>query len=1247
MRRIVSWMIMVLLLLATVTLSFNFKPVRGQGPLVNSIWVSPSTLDYSTQNSSVGTLFDVTVWANCQNGTYDWQVTMNFDASLFHEVACGYTDGATSAYFAGHTTIPLPPVIDNAGGSILFGECLLGPYNYLPEENASLMYAEFNITSMPTTTTPFTGLFDINATGTSGTFFDDTNGNNVVSASNLYDASFTLSYLGPPGLSVNSIWVSPSTIAYSTENAGVGTLFNVTVWACCQNGTYGWQVTMNFNPSVFQCVAVGYTDGATSAYFAGHKTVPVSPEIDNVGGSIVALECLIGVTEYAPEEDASLMYAEFNITSMPTTTTPFTGLFDINATGTSGTFFDDTNGNNVVSASNLYDASFTLSYLSPQPSLSNSIWVSPSTLDYTQYDASVGTLFNLTVWANCQNGTYYWQVNMNFNPSVFQCVAVGYTDGATSAYLAGHTTIPISPVIDNAGGSILFGECLLGPYDYLPEENASLMYAEFNITTMPTATTPLLTGLFDINATGTSGTFFSDTSGNNVVSAANLRDATYTLSFIPPASSHTVQAPCMYLAGPSGTGSQTFYTNTMGIGSTFMVTAWVNTTYDEGCWGAALFFNQTQLNVVSVAFTANDSSESQWFYDQGIYAPDTGVPPFMDWTNPPSFNNAAGSIGEPGGFGEMALNPVNVHPAVATLFTITFKVMTVPGPGEYMEGQVWWDPSNTNIFNTIGMTDKNASFGNFTYILASGQSSTSVVCSSNPVAAGSHTICTAIVSGFMPTGTITWSTNSSTGSFSQDVCTLSASCCTTTYTDTAFGSVMITASYSGDSDNSPSSGSIILTVGSYSNFTITFGQVGVASDFKDTVVVIDGRNFTYAELPATFSWMDGSTHTFAFQSPLLVASNSEQYVWASTTGLSTLQNGSLTVSGLGNVIGNYATQYYLAVTAYGSTNLESGWFDSGTDVNAYVTSTISASPGIRYVCTGWTGSGSAPTSGSTPEWGPAFVMLAASTITWTWTTQYQINFSQVGVGPDFTGTVFTVDGSNYLWNESPSFWWDSGSTHTFSFESTLTQSAGSKPYFLQNVTANGSPTLSPGSITVNGAGNVIGHYVDDVHKVSVLTVTTNSSVAYQGRMAYINVTVSDAGDFPENLWVVAAYYNTTTGKGEPINSYPVYLGIGQNYTLLFEWNVAGTPCLTWGFAAAAITPNTYDARAGGTISVRLMGDVNGDGRVDLKDIALVARAFGSTPTSPNWNPAADLNGDGKIDMKDITLVARNFGRHYP
>jgi len=58
----------------------------------------------------------------------------------------------------------------------------------------------------------------------------------------------------------------------------------------------------------------------------------------------------------------------------------------------------------------------------------------------------------------------------------------------------------------------------------------------------------------------------------------------------------------------------------------------------------------------------------------------------------------------------------------------------------------------------------------------------------------------------------------------------------------------------------------------------------------------------------------------------------------------------------------------------------------------------------------------------------------------------------------------------------------------------------------------------------------------------------------------------------------------------------------------------------------------------------ILGDVNGDGKVDVKDIGIVARAFGSTPSDPRWAPAADLNGDGRIDVRDISIVASNFGK---
>jgi len=60
-------------------------------------------------------------------------------------------------------------------------------------------------------------------------------------------------------------------------------------------------------------------------------------------------------------------------------------------------------------------------------------------------------------------------------------------------------------------------------------------------------------------------------------------------------------------------------------------------------------------------------------------------------------------------------------------------------------------------------------------------------------------------------------------------------------------------------------------------------------------------------------------------------------------------------------------------------------------------------------------------------------------------------------------------------------------------------------------------------------------------------------------------------------------------------------------------------------------------------------DINHDLKVDMKDVGLAAKAFGSYPNHPRWNPHADITGpqllvpDGKIDMRDISLIAKHFG----
>jgi hypothetical protein len=60
--------------------------------------------------------------------------------------------------------------------------------------------------------------------------------------------------------------------------------------------------------------------------------------------------------------------------------------------------------------------------------------------------------------------------------------------------------------------------------------------------------------------------------------------------------------------------------------------------------------------------------------------------------------------------------------------------------------------------------------------------------------------------------------------------------------------------------------------------------------------------------------------------------------------------------------------------------------------------------------------------------------------------------------------------------------------------------------------------------------------------------------------------------------------------------------------------------------------------------VKIPGDINGDGVVDIYDALLASTAFGSKPGDPNWNPAADLNGDGIIDIYDMIILAGHFGQ---
>ena len=108
-----------------------------------------------------------------------------------------------------------------------------------------------------------------------------------------------------------------------------------------------------------------------------------------------------------------------------------------------------------------------------------------------------------------------------------------------------------------------------------------------------------------------------------------------------------------------------------------------------------------------------------------------------------------------------------------------------------------------------------------------------------------------------------------------------------------------------------------------------------------------------------------------------------------------------------------------------------------------------------------------------------------------------------------------------------------------------------------------------------------------------------------------------------------------------------------NTTITFHWGTTSvTPCNHYNITAKATillgeTNTTNNILTDGTVKIKMIGDADGDGRVDMNDIYLVAKGFGSYPGHPKWNPAADINKDGNVGIMDIAMISGNFGKTYP
>ncbi len=158
-------------------------------------------------------------------------------------------------------------------------------------------------------------------------------------------------------------------------------------------------------------------------------------------------------------------------------------------------------------------------------------------------------------------------------------------------------------------------------------------------------------------------------------------------------------------------------------------------------------------------------------------------------------------------------------------------------------------------------------------------------------------------------------------------------------------------------------------------YNLTVMQSGVGSDYTGTLVTVNGNTY---DLNGYSTWANANAaYTFSYNPQAVVSSTTIQYLITGVTGNTTAT--SVTVTQPTTVTATYSTQYYLTVnSAYSSPQPTSGWYPSGASINAYI-----SSPSNGYTCSGWSGAGSVPSSGTSTVV-PTFAIAAPSTLTWNW-----------------------------------------------------------------------------------------------------------------------------------------------------------------------------------------------------------------------------------------------------------------------
>jgi PKD repeat protein len=217
------------------------------------------------------------------------------------------------------------------------------------------------------------------------------------------------------------------------------------------------------------------------------------------------------------------------------------------------------------------------------------------------------------------------------------------------------------------------------------------------------------------------------------------------------------------------------------------------------------------------------------------------------------------------------------------------------------------------------------------------------------------------------------------------------------------------------------------------------------------------------------------------------------------------------------------------------------------------------------------------------------------------------------------------------------------------------------PKTCETVTFNASASTPNGGVIVSyewnfGDGNVtavntpiVTHHYGSAGSYTVVLKVTDSEekwdtetkiitvqsccphACFTGNHHSLMVTFNASSSYDPDGYIVSYRWDFGDGNTTTV-AVPI---VNHKYAKPGTYNVTLTVIDDEGLSASAKDSITIET---------FLGDLNIDGKVNIFDIYIMAKAFGTKPGDPRWNPIADLNNDGKVGIEDVYFIAKDYGK---